>query len=144
VFFSVCVTSAIRIYYVATFIPTDGTYTQVYASSWTFMEMGVAVISGNLPLMKPLFERFLRSNNGSKVTHPTHSHSQDISRVTARRANVDADGFERISDDGPDSITPSGHSTRDIELDDRAILVKKEISIVTSNPVHQENREKKQ
>ena len=142
---SVCVTSAIRIYYVATFVPTDGTYTQVYASSWTFMEMGVAVISGNLPLLKPLFERFLRSNNGSKATYPTHSHSQDISRVTARRANVDEDGFERISDDGPDSITtPSGnHSTRDIELDDRAILVKKEISVVTSNQVREDNREKR-
>lgn len=109
------------------------------------MEMGVAVISGNLPLMKPLFERFLRSNSGSKATYPSHSHSQDISRITARRANVDADGFERISDDGPDgSTTPSGnHSTRDIEMDDRAILVKKEISVVTEGKISHENRDLK-
>jgi hypothetical protein len=109
------------------------------------MEMGVAVISGNLPLMKPLFERFLRSNSGTKATHPSLSHSQDISRITARRAKVDADGFERISDDGPDgSMTPSGNSTRDIELDDRAILVEKEISVVTEGVVNPGNREKKQ
>lgn len=110
------------------------------------MEMGVAVISGNLPLLKPLFEHFLRSSSNSKATYPTHSHSQDISRsrVTARRGNVDADGFERISDDGPDSITPSGHSTGAIEMDDRAILVKKEISIVTEGRVNSEKRERRE
>lgn len=106
----------------------------------------MAVISGNLPLMKPLFERFLRSNTNSKVSHPTLSHSQDISRITARRANVDADGFERISDDGPDgSLTPSGNnSNRDIEMDDRAILVKKEVSIVSEGAVRPEHRDKRQ
>lgn len=141
-YFSVCITSAIRIYYVATFVPTDGPYTQVYASSWTFMEMGVAVISGNLPLLKPLFERVLRSNNGSKATYPTNSHSQDLSRATARRGNVDAEGFEQISDDGLDPVTPSTNSKKDIELDDRAILVKKEVSIVRSDQGNRENRDK--
>jgi hypothetical protein len=108
------------------------------------MEMGVAVISGNLPLMKPLFERFLRSNAGSKATHPTLSHSQDTSRITARRANVDADGFERISEDGPDSTTASANNSMEgIEMDNRAILVKKEITVVSEGAVELENREKR-
>jgi hypothetical protein len=98
------------------------------------MEMGVAVISGNLPLMKPLFERFFRSTTGSKVTYPTHS--QEHTRITARRANVDEEGFERISDDGPDgSLSARADSTRDIEMDDRTILVRKEFSVNTTTVV---------
>jgi hypothetical protein len=95
------------------------------------MEMGVAVISGNLPLMRPLFERFFRSNGGSKATGPIHSHySQDLSRLT-RRGNVDAEGFERISDDGPDGSQSARTNTPGIEMDNKGILVQKEVSVMT-------------
>jgi hypothetical protein len=100
------------------------------------MEMGVAVISGNLPLLKPLFERYFRSASGTKNTLPTNS--QELSRITARRGNVDEEGFERISDDTPDESVRA-HSTRDIEMDDQAILVKKEITIVSEQPIKQKN-----
>jgi hypothetical protein len=100
------------------------------------MEMGVAVISGNLPLLKPLFERYFRSAAGTKNTLPTNS--QELSRITARRGNVDEDGFERISDDTPDDSVRA-HSTREIEMDDQAILVKKEFTIVSEQHMKPKN-----
>lgn len=96
------------------------------------MEMGVAVISGNLPLTRPLFERFFRSNEGSKATLPIHSHySQDLSRL--RRGNVDAEGFERISDDGPTdaSLSARTNTPPGIEMDNKGIMVQKEVSVMT-------------
>jgi hypothetical protein len=39
----------------------DATYSQVYTSTWTDLEQGVAVISGNLPLLAPLFDGWLRN-----------------------------------------------------------------------------------
>jgi hypothetical protein len=56
----VCVTSIIRIVELTKFVVTNPTYTQVHASTWTTIEQGVAVVSGNLPLLTLLFERFFR------------------------------------------------------------------------------------
>lgn len=100
--------------------------------------MGVAVISGNLPLMKPLFEHFFQSSSNSKATLPTHSQSQ--TRITTRRTHVDEDGFERISDDVPEDTSGSGsaraESTKGIELDDRRhILVKTEFTVVKEQAI---------
>ena len=93
------------------------------------MEMGVAVISGNLPLMRPLFERFFRIrgiNSSKNGSNPTGSHLQSNNNLTGKSrfaSKVDADGFERISDDGSNGNTQP-NSLRDIELGDRTILVK--------------------
>jgi hypothetical protein len=51
----------VRIEAVINFVATDATYTQVYAGCWTYMEMGIAVISGNLPLLRPLFGPFFHN-----------------------------------------------------------------------------------
>src|SRR5690349_9998343 len=102
------------------------------------MEMGFAVIGGNLPLLKPLFERFFRLRNGNTTksnsnsfTHGPQSQAQITSRskVFSSSKNVDADGFERISDDMSDGRT-NPNSVRDIELGDRTILVKKDVTVV--------------
>ena len=100
------------------------------------MEMGIAVISGNLPLLGPLFEHFFRhggSTAGSKGSN--HSNSLPRSRTDGLNsktrdlsAKVDADGFERISDDGNGSPTRA-NSLRDIEMGDRAILVKRDFTV---------------
>jgi len=130
----VCVTSAIRIAALIAFTPNDATYTQVYASGWTFMEMGVAVISGNLPLMRPLFERFFRIrgvNSSKNGSNPTGSHQQSNNNLTGKSrfaSKVDADGFERISDDGSNGPTQP-NSLRDIEMGDRTILVKTDFTV---------------
>jgi hypothetical protein len=93
------------------------------------MEMGVAVISGNLPLMRPLFERFFRirginsSKNGSNSTHSHLQSGNNLSGKSRYASKVDADGFERISDDGSIGHTQP-NSLRDIELGDNTILVK--------------------
>jgi hypothetical protein len=135
----VCVTSAIRISALLSFTPNDATYTQVYASGWTFMEMGIAVISGNLPLMRPLFERFFRIRGATKNnSNPSHSHSQSGNNLTGKSrfaSKVDAEGFERISDDGSNGGITQPNSIRDIELGDRTILVKRDF-IVEEEQIH--------
>jgi hypothetical protein len=54
----------IRITEIFKFSVTDPTYAQVYTSTWTTLEQGVAVISGNLPLLAPLFDGWLRNRGG--------------------------------------------------------------------------------
>lgn len=56
----VCVASIIRITELVKFTPSDPSYTQGYASTWTTLEQGVAAVSGNLPLLMPLFDRCFR------------------------------------------------------------------------------------
>ncbi|RDL40143.1 uncharacterized protein BP5553_00122 [Venustampulla echinocandica] len=146
-----CVSSAIRIAALVNFTPLDGTYSQVYASGWTFMEMGFAVIGGNLPLLKPLFESFFRLSTGStnksksNSSFPTNGSlsgpnvsGKSRKFTSSKRDHLDADGFERISDDGSAGNTQP-NSIRDIELGDRTILVKKDVTITTdpARPEHE-------
>jgi hypothetical protein len=101
------------------------------------MEMGIAVISGNLPLLRPLFEHFFQhrgntsvsnSNNLSKT--PYHSETCGLnSKSRGLRSKVDAEGFERISEEGTEPRTQA-NSVQDIELGDRAILVKRDFTVV--------------
>jgi hypothetical protein len=119
------------------FTANDATYTQVYASTWTFMEMGIAVISGNLPLLRPLFEHFFRfrgMTNAAKSSSLSDSLSHSRRGVLgsnnrALNSKVDAQGFERISEDGTEAPTQA-NSIRDIELGDRTILVKTDFTVV--------------
>jgi hypothetical protein len=119
------------------FTASDATYTQVYASTWTFMEMGVAVISGNLPLLRPLFEHFFRfrgMTSAAKSSDFSNSlaHSRRgvlSSKSRGLNSKVDAQGFERISEDGTEAPTQA-NSIRDIELGDRTILVKTDVTVV--------------
>jgi hypothetical protein len=130
---SVCVTSAIRIVAVARFTGNDATYSQVYASSWTFMEMGIAVVSGNLPLFRPLFEHFFRfkgTTMASKSSNLSNSNSRGEGEIPSSSRlgltqRVDEWGFERISEDG----TEAARSIRGIELLDRAIIVKTDFTV---------------
>jgi hypothetical protein len=145
----VCVSSAIRIVFIIQFVATDATYTQVYAGCWTYMEMGCAVISGNLPLLRPLFEPFFRirgnttfgskgfkgskDSKDSKSSNPsklnTASQSGNLSHVARTR---DADGFERISDDG-DTVGHRKGTGSDVELCDRSIMVKTDLVVTTES-----------
>jgi len=81
----VCVASIIRITELVKFTPSDPSYTQGYASTWTTLEQGVAAVSGNLPLLMPLFDRCFRRRgtttqghyeNGSNTHTTSHSHSK--------------------------------------------------------------------
>lgn len=105
------------------------------------MEMGIAVISGNLPLMRPLFERFFRIRGATKNgSNPSHSHTQSGNNLTGKNrfaSKVDAEGFERISDDGSmgNGNNTQPNSLRDIELGDRTILVKRDF-IVKEEQIH--------
>lgn len=147
-----CVASIIRIVELTKFVVTDPTYTQVHASTWTSIEQGVAVVSGNLPLLTPLFERFFRNKGtgygssgygksrklessgpggstndrfGNKVNPRLNFHSEPgITTVTAKRSHHDN---YSLSDEESNLQTDSAHG---IELDDtRAILVKTQVTI---------------
>jgi hypothetical protein len=148
----VCVASIIRIVELTKFVVTDPTYTQVHASTWTTVEQGVAVISGNLPLLTPLFERFFRnkgtgysSSGYGKASRLPDSGASDsandrfgsranpklvfqaepgITTVTAKRSHHDN---YSLSDEESNTQADSTHG---IELEDtRAILVKTQVTV---------------
>ena len=104
------------------------------------MEMGIAVISGNLPLLRPLFEHFFRfrgNTKASKNSNFSNSLSRSGTGALASKSRglsskVDAQGFERISEDATGAPTQA-NSIRDIELGDRTILVQRDFTVVEQN-----------
>ncbi|KAJ0108178.1 hypothetical protein J7T55_000143 [Diaporthe amygdali] len=136
-----CVASVIRITEILKFSPLDGTYTQVYAATWTTLEQGVAIISGNLPLLGPLFRSFFASRGNTKASSYGLSRGM-TSRVGTRvsRLGFRNDGpmnvtkisasspklftFERLDDDEA-SIYGTG-------ADDKSIIVKKQVEVSIS------------
>ncbi|KAK1751006.1 hypothetical protein QBC47DRAFT_351784 [Echria macrotheca] len=166
----VCVASTIRIIELTKFVVTDPTYTQVQASTWTTLEQGVAVVSGNLPLLTPLFERYLRRGNTTSGYSGSGSGSgymfgskgrktpgaAQAESVTADKYRPDKENPKLNFHDEPGITTVSAHprrpgpphdmyrlsdeesqtgtsdSAHGIELDDRAILVKTQVSVTQS------------
>jgi hypothetical protein len=113
------------------------------------MEMGCAVISGNLPLLRPYFERFFRIRGATIFTKSGSSQPSknefsrgatgDLSNIA--RSKVDNDGFERISDDLP--ADARGGTGSDVELCDRTILVKTDLTVTTEAVRDLDERKKK-
>ena len=83
-------------------LPSSNTYpvTQVAPGVWTYIELGIGITSGNLPLLRPLFGRFLGivSKNGSTPTYGNGSKpiSYPLSRVTGTSSANRPDGFHRM------------------------------------------------
>lgn len=59
----VCIISACRIWAISQAAPIDVSYAQSYASTWTVLEVLMAILSANLPTLAPLFTRLLRSSS---------------------------------------------------------------------------------
>lgn len=138
---------------------TDPTYTQVYAACWTYIEMGCAVIAGNLPLLRTYFESCFRIRASTLFTRSRSSKLQsssknnfsrsgrggggggtgDPSRVAsaATRSKPGHDGFERIRDDvvtmeaGHGAETMEGEHGSEVELRDRNIMVKTDLTVTS-------------
>jgi len=112
------------------------------------MEMGCAVISGNLPLLRPYFETFFRIRGATIFTKSGSSQpsKNEFSRGATgnlsqiARSKVDSDGFERISDDV--TVGARAGNGSDVELCDRTILVKTDLT-VTTEAVRDLNEKKK-
>lgn len=61
-----CIASLVRIFEIANFATTeDPTYASVFAAAWTTLEHGIVIISGNLPMLSPLFRGFFNTNNNN-------------------------------------------------------------------------------
>ncbi|KAK9792223.1 putative Integral membrane protein [Seiridium cardinale] len=133
-----CVASVIRIVELLKFTPTDASYTQVYASTWTTLEMGVAVTSGNLPTLGPLVKIIWRRLGTSHDASTKKSGAFTCSRSGPRLAynepaEVNASArhnFERLSD-SESQLEPS--STNDFELQESGIKVKKQITVTRTS-----------
>ncbi|KAK6072065.1 integral membrane protein [Seiridium cupressi] len=131
--YSGCVASVIRIVELLKFTPTDASYTQVYASTWTTLEMGVAAVSGNLPTLGPLvkiiWRRLGTSHDASTKKSGAFTSSRSGPRLVYNEpAEVNASArhkFERLSDI-ESQLEPS--STNDFELQESGIKVKKQIT----------------
>jgi hypothetical protein len=112
------------------------------------MEMGCAVISGNLPLLRPYFEPFFRIRGATIFSKSGSSQpsKNDFSRGATgnlsniARSKVDSEGFERISDDATVGARDNGS---DVELCDRAILVKTDLTVTTESVRNADERKKK-
>lgn len=103
--------------------------------------MGVAVISGNLPLLAPVFERFLGRNasarryyyygssgrNGYGVSS-NYRHGGSAIRGPADNLTNSA-SMPHSSDRLSDTDQPVPPELGDMELDDRAILVKTQVEV---------------
>lgn len=113
------------------------------------MEMGCAVISGNLPLLRPFFEPFFRIRGATIFTKTGSSQrsKNDFSRGATgnvshvSRGKVDSDGFERISDDGT-TVGARGNGS-DVELCERSIVVKTDLTVTTESVREVDERRKK-
>ena len=96
--------------------------TQVAPGVWTYIELGIGIMSGNLPLLRPLFGHFIGigSKNGSSA--PTYSNgskpvSYPLSRVTVTGTSNRPDGFHRMDKGANDADVESvGESGSEIEL----------------------------
>lgn len=156
---STCIASTIRIVELTRFVPTDATYSQgmgsirsaeiqantsaiVYSSTWIDLEMGVAVISGNLPLLAPVFERFLGRNASTRRYYYgssgrdgdafalNHHYGGSVRRGPTKTITSPAStphNIERFSDTDQRRRSRLG----DMELDDRSILVKTQVDVVS-------------
>lgn len=119
----VCLTSIFRFVALAHINVKDLTMTQVAPGVWTYIELGIGITCGNLPLLRPLFGRFLAgTRTGSKnvYSNSKSSNSYHLSRVTASvNGRGDTDGFQKMngrSKYGADVDIESLGEASDLEL----------------------------
>jgi len=98
----VCLTSIFRFVALAHINTKDITFTQVAPGVWTYIELGIGITCGNLPLLRPLFGRYLAgTRSGTNNTPYGNSKSVDsypLSRVTASvNGRGDTDGFQKMN-----------------------------------------------
>lgn len=95
IFYSVCVTSILRLTTIHQLSITDSTYTNVDSAIWTSVECSVAVISACLPTLKPLLRGLLRPsalahsaspNRGGKSRHDSGYSSPSTSPAAQWRS----------------------------------------------------------
>lgn len=141
---STCVASIIRIVEVSKAVPTDLPYTNAQSSTWTAMEMQVAIFSANLPSLAPLLGHFLHNKKGTKPSYPNAS---DQTRINSGRrgpsGSHDQKSTHLTSSDGPGRMSDDlswqsrGDSLRDLELGDQTTLVKGDrgCSNVSKDPI---------
>jgi hypothetical protein len=102
---------------------THPTVTQVQAGIWTYLEVSIGITCGNLPLLRPLFRRFLEvatSNrsgdaqlNSSKINSQYHR-----SRLMAG-SQLRSDRFTRMSVKMGTDAESTAASGSDLELQER-------------------------
>jgi hypothetical protein len=104
--------------------------TQVAPGVWTYVELGIGITCGNLPLLRPLFGRFLggtRTGSKNAYSNSKSSNSYPLSRVTASvNGRGDTDGFQKMngrSKYGADVDVESLGEGSDLELNRTAASV---------------------
>jgi hypothetical protein len=107
--------------------------TQVAPGVWTYIELGIGITCGNLPLLRPLFGRFLAgTHSGSNKTPYAYGTSKSVntyplSRVTASvNGRGDTDGFQKMNGNskyGVDVDIESVGEGSEVELNQRAATI---------------------
>jgi hypothetical protein len=105
--------------------------TQVAPGVWTYIELGIGITCGNLPLLRPLFGRFLAGTRSGSNRTPygtsKSANSYPLSRVTASvNGRGDTDGFQKMnghSKYGVDVDIESVGGGSEVELNQRAAII---------------------
>jgi len=132
----VCIISILRFVALAGINLKDITFTQVDPGVWTYVELGVGITCGNLPLMRPLFGSFFRNKDSSNASggyssHPLSGRLRSFGRSDARPTlnksvvsahGYGASGFDRDSEEHIIGSTADAESSSmgksDIEMQD--------------------------
>lgn len=89
--------------------------TQVQAGIWTYLEVSIGITCGNLPLLRPLFRRFLDATSSGRSTSQQLNSGSKLNsqyRRTSRliHSQLRSDGFERMGDKKPGGRAPDAES----------------------------------
>ncbi|PQE32665.1 integral membrane protein [Rutstroemia sp. NJR-2017a WRK4] len=143
----VIITSIIRLIALFSIDSKDLSFTQVEGGVWTYMEEGIGITCGNLPLLQPLFKHYFSSHTSHSHSHSEHNSPNYYvqSSITAKssrppsRKKARPGSYTRMSEelilDGKDGIEMQPPSRRASEQDrdsDReriVIVVKTDVTV---------------
>ena len=131
----VCLTSIFRFVALLSINVKDLTFTQVAPGLWTYVELGIGITSGNLPLLRPIFGNFFAATSvfGSSRTKTKSKNSLGYgaqSRSTGGTNHISANGWNRMDDGRPVDIESMPDDGSEIELQKgRGITVKTEVDL---------------
>ncbi|RFU34878.1 hypothetical protein B7463_g1456, partial [Scytalidium lignicola] len=117
----VCLASVLRFIALLSINVKDITFTQVDPGIWTYLELGIGITSGNLPLLRPLFGNLMKGNSkdysSNIISNGLASGNRLGPSTRSRNPPFDPNGFERMTDRGiPADDESLGDTGSEIEL----------------------------
>ena len=108
---SVCVASLIRITIFSQYNPKDTLYTIIMPMVWSSVEQSLGIVCACLPVLKPLFGRFLPSHSAAAKSDPD-SDKINLSNMKPKSPwrtfeDTNVTGFSRLDEADIEGQTPT-------------------------------------